>query len=82
MRDDFHEAVRYWRLFKVMQTQGYINYEELLLKGAVATCPACPLPGVNLPEGWDKHIHRYAIIQHENHSVSYVLQRFVICYVL
>lgn len=25
----------------------------------VVKCPACPRPGVNLPDGWERHVLKY-----------------------
>jgi hypothetical protein len=50
--------IRQFRHSKMMKRAGRGNLENgvnLTKRGDLTiTCPACPIPGINLPEGWDK----------------------------
>jgi hypothetical protein len=52
--------VRLWRLFKVMMANGTRDYSELLKKSIVRDCPACPQPGINIPDDWKADPQKYA----------------------
>ena len=41
-----------------MKSLGITSLEELMIKGAVEACPACPSPGVNIPNNWKEHEYR------------------------
>jgi hypothetical protein len=58
IRDQFHFCIRFWRLFRMMEMQGCKTYSELMNKGIVDLCPACPHPGVNIPDNWASHQHK------------------------
>lgn len=62
-RQDFHSAVRSWRAFKIMQTMGIETYDYMMANRFIETCPACPNPGENLPEGWELDPNGYAFLQ-------------------
>jgi hypothetical protein len=50
--------IRQFRHSKMMKRAGRGNVQNgvnLTKRGDLTiTCPACPIPGINLPEGWDK----------------------------
>ena len=52
----FMRMIREFRHLKLMKRHGRGNIEDGLIstgRGDLATiCPACPIPGVNLPENW------------------------------
>jgi hypothetical protein len=54
----FMRMLREYRHNKMMKRAGHGNIEngvQLTKRGDLTiTCPACPIPGVNLPEDWDK----------------------------
>lgn len=41
-----------------MQTMGAQTYESFLSTGAFQSCPACPQPGINIPDNWGEHEYR------------------------
>ncbi|KAL1698469.1 hypothetical protein EV121DRAFT_284741 [Schizophyllum commune] len=54
----FLRCVRIWRYLKLLKRSGRANDQERppsdVRPGELALpCPACPRPGVNLPEGWE-----------------------------
>jgi hypothetical protein len=55
LRETFHDAIRRWRLFRVMESYGYSSYADVENNGIVEACPQCPQPGVNLDPGWEDH---------------------------
>lgn len=59
MRANFHRASRHWRLYQTMLGLGMENYETLQRSSVVPECPACPRPGINLPENWKLSPHKY-----------------------
>src|SRR5215467_6467987 len=59
LRANFHQAIRLWRLFKVMKNNGFKNYKEMESSSVVQTCPACPHPDINLDENWKERPNGY-----------------------
>ena len=48
--------VREWRHLKMLKRSGYghLNDEvEIQSHSCALLCPACPLPGINLPPNWE-----------------------------
>jgi hypothetical protein len=54
---------RQWRDLKTRMEQGLGHQpEETTLDGSMAIfCPACPQPGINLPDDWKTRYELYAI---------------------
>lgn len=60
--------VRQYRHLKLMKRAGrgnVLNGLQTTKAGELALeCPACPIPGVNLPEGWENVIPELAYVIH------------------
>ncbi|KIO15332.1 hypothetical protein M407DRAFT_87168 [Tulasnella calospora MUT 4182] len=53
--DQFRHVVRQFRVLSMLMRAGRTNTDTPLAPGELCVqCPACPYPGVNLPENWDK----------------------------
>ncbi|EIW81309.1 hypothetical protein CONPUDRAFT_55437, partial [Coniophora puteana RWD-64-598 SS2] len=55
--DQFLRMVREWRHLKLLKRSGIgpdAPLDDLPEGSCAVTCPACPQPGRNLPEGWEK----------------------------
>ncbi|KIM39386.1 hypothetical protein M413DRAFT_74977, partial [Hebeloma cylindrosporum] len=61
--NEFRRMTRLWRWMKKLKWAGYgHNGKDATNVGAgelANFCPACPQPGVNLPENWKLDIHRW-----------------------
>jgi hypothetical protein len=50
---------------------GYQEDEDPPLDGSMALfCPACPQPGINLPEDWKERYNPCVFIEHIIHLIS------------
>jgi len=69
---EFRRMSRIWRWMKRLKWAGYGNNNKTADKvspGELSVfCPACPQPGINLPEDWLEDILRYWLIKY---SCSY-----------
>jgi hypothetical protein len=50
-----------WRdlMAQINSGLGHETKTELQPRDLVIFCPACPQPGINLPQGWEKYPERY-----------------------
>lgn len=46
-------ALRQFRVLRMFKQQGYMNDASMDDGGLVLDCGACPIPGVNMPDGWE-----------------------------
>ncbi|KAJ7573010.1 hypothetical protein C8J56DRAFT_1008492 [Mycena floridula] len=57
-QDELRRMMRQWRWIFMLKRAGRAHaldgVEGTPLGGCAVACPACPQPGINLPEGWDK----------------------------
>ncbi|KAJ7575193.1 hypothetical protein C8J56DRAFT_801798 [Mycena floridula] len=57
-QDELQRMMRQWRWLHMLKRAGRAHaldgVEGTPLGGCAIVCPACPHPGINLPEGWDK----------------------------
>lgn len=66
VQDRYRELLRVsrqWNNLKLRKWSGYGHEaaEKIPAGGLVNFCPACPQPGVNLPEDWKEDPERYLI---------------------
>lgn len=57
----FVDSVRQWRGLGIFQESGKLNTSQVGRGELATTCPACPHPGINLPEGWESHPNRQVL---------------------
>ncbi|KIO27595.1 hypothetical protein M407DRAFT_57226, partial [Tulasnella calospora MUT 4182] len=53
--DQLREAVRQYRVLLMHLRAGRTRTNSAMSPGELCVqCPACPYPGINIPENWDK----------------------------
>ncbi|KAG8940010.1 hypothetical protein FRC03_005841 [Tulasnella sp. 419] len=55
--DNFLKVSCQWRVLQMMKRAGIMRVSDISPGSLTVRCPACPQPGVNLPEGWEEHPH-------------------------
>jgi hypothetical protein len=62
---EFRRMSRIWRWMKRLKWAGYGNNNKMasdVSPGELSVfCPACPQPGINLPENWKDDHARYSL---------------------
>ncbi|KAG8915030.1 hypothetical protein FRC00_008546 [Tulasnella sp. 408] len=54
----FVDVIRQWRVLMMLRHAGKQGSKDLQAGELALRCPACPRPGINLPEGWEDHPQR------------------------
>lgn len=52
MYQRFGPVVRQWRALQLLMRNGVALPSQARDLGLTVPCPACPAPGINLPEDW------------------------------
>lgn len=77
---EFVRVERAWRNLKIRKWSGLGHEPRTPLTGEMATfCPACPQPGINLPEDWQSDPNRVvftrSLVFDGNFSQSHLKQK-------
>ncbi|KIO28253.1 hypothetical protein M407DRAFT_52408, partial [Tulasnella calospora MUT 4182] len=51
----FVDVIRQWRVLMMLRHSGKQHSQGLQTGELAIRCPACPCPGINLPEQWEEH---------------------------
>ncbi|KAH9481966.1 hypothetical protein JR316_0006496 [Psilocybe cubensis] len=79
--NEFRRMTRLWRWTKKLKWAGYAGHNGKKVaeveKGELANyCPACPQPGINLPNGWEndpnKFVYRRVLMADRNFKADHV----------
>jgi len=81
--NEFRRMSRLWRWIKRLQSAGYTHQDkspQQVTTGDLANfCPACPQPGINLPEAWqhdpNKFVYRRVFVADGNFKADHVRQK-------
>src|SRR6201999_1462923 len=81
--NEFRRMSRLWRWIKRLQSAGYTHQDkspQQVSTGDLANfCPACPQPGINLPEAWqhdpNKFVYRRVFVADGNFKADHVRQK-------
>jgi len=72
--NEFRRMTRLWRWMKKLKWAGYGHNGKsttAIKAGELAIfCPACPLPGINLPADWKDDVNRYVPICNINDAMT------------
>ncbi|KAH9484634.1 hypothetical protein JR316_0004116 [Psilocybe cubensis] len=79
--NEFRRMTRLWRWMKKLKWAGFAGHNgkavKDVCKGELANfCPACPQPGINLPDGWEndpnKFVYRRVLVADGNFKADHV----------